>query len=791
MSKKNWFIIAFLCVIVAKAQFQITGIVQNETNQPISNALITIGNHHQIETNDLGQFTFQMIPEGNHQITIQGIGYQTLHQTIEVSRNQHFIFTLQDDFIELETSRIIHKHGNQIENSTTISSSELQENYQGSVAKSLEKTAGIQSMGIGSSSSKPVIRGLGFNRISVSENGIKQEGQQWGADHGLEINPWSIEKIKIIKGAATLEFGGDAMGGVISIDNSQKPMINSFAGDLNLFTASNNQALGSHLNVQQRFSNFYYKLSTAYTDFADYRIPTKSIVYLNRNIPIHNEILKNTAGREFSINSQLGYVEHSFENVFNISNYYHKSGFFPGSHGVPDINRLQDDGNRRNIEFPFQNVNHFKVSNETTLKFRPNTLSFLLAYQNNHRQEWSEFHTHYGNFQLPSDVNPDLELDFNLSTYDAQIKYEHKLSSRHRIKIGLQSQFQNNLIAGYNFLLPKFKKSNGAGFILSNWEINNQWSLNLGARVDFTNLKIDSYFDQSLFNFLISNGHSQQNAEEVAQKSPKLNKKYTNINGAFGILHKTNSSWDIQFNLGTNFRVPTAIELASNGIHHGSFRHEKGNPNLNPEKGFSSDLKITYHPSQWNLEINPYLYYFQNYIFLEPSSVFSPLPHAGQIYQFTQSRALISGIDLTLQADLSQKIHGNLSLEYLYNQQISKDKSLNGYPLPFSPPLSVFGELNYKFIQHKKTIDLLQFQVNAKVVSAQNRVAKNEAKTDGHSVFGLGIKSTFKWQKLQINAHLSVDNLLDTKYYNHMSFYRALEIPEMGRNIKIIVSISF
>src|SRR5690606_9745108 len=170
----------------------------------------------------------------------------------------------------------------------------------------------------------------------------------------------------------------------------------SFKGELNLMGRSANLALGSSFNLAQRGESFYYKLSGNYTDFGDYSVQTDQIVYLSRNIPILNHRLKNTDGTAYAVSGQAGSASPRFETVLNISNYYQRLGFFPGAHGVPTLDRVQDDGDRRNIEFPYQNVNHFKISNESTLRFNGNSLSFLLGYQNNHRQEWSEFHTHYG-----------------------------------------------------------------------------------------------------------------------------------------------------------------------------------------------------------------------------------------------------------------------------------------------------------------------------------------------------------------------------------------------------------
>src|SRR5690606_13136967 len=140
---------------------------------------------------------------------------------------------------------------------------------------------------------------------------------------------------------------------------------------------------------------FYYKFSADYTDFADYSVPTQSILYQNLIIPIYNERMKNTAGNKYSVSAQTGYVSDAFESVLSISNFYRKVGVLPGSHGEAGEGDVSDDGNRRNIDFPYQHVNHFKIENESTLHFDEKSLAFLFAYQDNHRQEWNEYHAHH------------------------------------------------------------------------------------------------------------------------------------------------------------------------------------------------------------------------------------------------------------------------------------------------------------------------------------------------------------------------------------------------------------
>jgi iron complex outermembrane receptor protein len=772
----------------ANAQLTIQGNIQSVFGDPLKDVYVQF-NEFSTLTNSKGNFEIQLPKTGFYQIYMKADFYESISQEINLTKNETLNFVLKPEVIQLNSTVIEHKHETKIQNKEMVNQAFLSKEYSGSLAKTLEKIPGIQAMEIGSGTAKPVIRGLGFNRILVSENGLKQEGQQWGADHGLEMSPWGIEEVEIIKGAGTLEYGGDAMGGVIAIQNNQKPLRNSFSGNFTLLGRSVNQAMGSALSVQQRKDQFYWKLAASYTDFADYKIPTHQITYLTRQIPIYNEELKNTAGNEFSNSIQLGFIDQDFQNIFHFSYYAQKMGFFPGAHGVPDLTRVEDDGDRRNIEFPYQNVQHLKFNNESTIKWGKNALVFLMGFQNNHRQEWSYFHTHYGNAHHPPLVDPDLELDFNLSTYDAQIKFQQKFSKNYETNWGLQTQFQENNIQGYSFLMPEYSKQNYAFYATQDWKINPKWMLNFGIRLDYTHLKSEAFFDSYLNEFLLNNGHSTHSAQELAQRSMEVKKEYWNFNYSIGTLFQTDSHLDFNLNLTSNFRVPNAIELASDGIHHGSFRHEKGNPNLNPEKGWSADFKITYHPKDWNIEINPYLYYFQNYIFLEPSVLFSPLPHGGQIYQYNQTEALITGAELKVEKKFWNRLNGFLSLEYLYNQQMGK--SHQTYPLPFSPPFHIFNEWRLDLIQKGKILKNLSVSANFKHAMKQNRVARNEEITDAYTIFGAGIQSDFRINKFQAELILNAQNITNEKYFNHMSYYRALEIPEMGRNIQFILRFPF
>lgn len=671
-----------------------------------------------------------------------------------------------------------------IENKERISEKFIRQNFSGSLVQSLENVAGINVMSVGSGAGKPIVRGLGFNRVAVSLNGNKHEGQQWGADHGLEVDAFSLESIELIKGIASIEYGSDAIGGVLNIKNNLIPDKNSFNGKTTLLGRSVNNTIGTVLEIKHRKDRFFYKLKSSYLDYGDFKTPTDTIIYLTRKIPIHNRRLKNTAGQEWSIFGQIGYVEENYHSILTVSNNQTKAGFFPGSHGVPDVNRLQDDGNSRNIEYPFQQANHFMIQNEHKWNFSDSELLVDLAFQNNHRQEKSEFHTHYSNQPKP-EKDVDLELDFNLNTFSGNTKYTRYFSEKHKTDFGLQLQIQDNTIKGYNFLLPEYNRNNYGVFALHNYRFSDKLRFDFGLRYDFSSSKIEKFYDEILYDYLIGRNYSEDLASEYALRSPELSKDFSNFNAKAGVLYLLNNNIDFTLNIGSSFRNPTAIELGANGVHHGSFRHEKGDENLDSERGYVVDFQSTYKTENFSLNFSPYLYYFANYIYLQPTGEFSVLPHSGQIYRFSQTEALLTGFEL--ESDYSfDKFKTEIVLEYIYNQQIEEK-----YPLPFTPPFNAFVKVDYSLFEGSKTFKNSVVYVNGKYFAQQSRIARNEEITPSSIVFGAGFSFDLDFGKIQPKLTISAQNIFDTKYYSHTSFYRALEIPEQGRNIQIIISYNF
>lgn len=693
--------------------------------------------------------------------------------------NQNYNDTIQEP-LKLKEHIIVGNAGKEKFKTQTLDVEEKNINYlnanrSNSLMSTLEKIPGIKSMQIGQGQSKPVIRGLGFNRVAVIQNGIKQQGQQWGADHGLEIDQYDVEKVEIYKGAMSLQLGSDAIAGAIKIPHYTLEETDGLKTGVLLNEATNNRLFGTSVNSSYQKERKFLKARATYQNFEDYRVPAKEFDYLGWIFPIHNGILKNTAGRELNLALQAGIIGNETASRILVSNVYTKTGFFAGAHGIPSSGNLEDDGKYRNIGLPYQQVNHLKVvyNQEYTWADRY-TFNADLGYQNNNRKEYSKPHTHgYGD--LPN-TNLELELKLQTFTFNPQLSYQYTPKSK--FMMGISTEYQDNHIGGYSFLLPQFQQFTGGAYLINKTIISDKLIATSGIRYDWGTLRIREYIDKYL-------------PPEYEIRAENLRKQMGDFSFSAGLSYLMNQEWNMKVNIGKSFRMPTANELSSNGVHHGTFRHELGDKNLKAESSYQVDYTLEFRKkmsgaiNKVSFSGSTFANYFPNFIFLNPTGRFSWLPDAGQYYKYEQSKAFRWGGELTARAEFINHISFEIGLDYVYAQDINEHK-----PIPFTPPLNIINELNI----HTDKLGILneaQFIFTHRYTDTQNRTATNELKTPGYHLFDAGLSFCIPIQSVDTHFILQAQNLFDKKYYNHLSFYRNLDIPEIGRNFRLSVQFTF
>ena len=791
----RYFVTIFLIVVGAFSTLanglSIKGFVHDAENDSYLGAatisLMPTEIHQQADAD--GFFSFEGISPGNYLLSVRFIGYDDLNMPLILSRDTLLHIHLTPVRFHLQEVVI---SGNQKEVRAIVAPLPVEELGRGhlirhnatNLVQTLSSLPGLASMDIGAGFSKPVIRGMGFNRVAVVDRGIVQQNQQWGADHGLEIDQYDVDRVRVHKGPMSLFHGSDAIGGVIEVLPPLLPEEDMFRGEAALITKVTNGLFGASVMASRKKGDWFTRARATLQSYGDYRIPTDTITYLTWKMPVHGRRMKNTAGREFNFSFSANYSSDKSNTWLHLSNVNAKNGFFPGSHGIPSLHRLEHDGSLRNIEHPYAVSNHLKLVLNRERQLPVGQLKYDVGYQQNRREERSEFHTHYGS-QSPPEVNPDLELQFVLNTWSGNVRLSLDEENRWSKDIGISAEYQHNRVAGYSFLLPGFDRFSGGAFWLNRLTLSDSFVLTAGIRYDAGRLQVQGFYDPLLYGYLQRQGYGEELANSYAERAPDLQRVFGDFSGSIGFHYDIDEKQSLKMNAGKSFRYPSANELASNGVHHGAFRHEQGSSGLDPESGYQLDMEYRYQGGRLQLAVSPFLTYFDNYIFLEPSGEWSLLPHAGQVYGYRQSKAMMAGGEVTAGFDIDTRWRVAANAEYLYNRNLSSH-----YPLPFSPPAVVGSELTYTGSGGKQ-LTYYELRVENRWVMAQDRIAKNEDKTPGTNLWNVTAHLHWQIAGRRVVTDLRVDNVLNRAFLNHLSFYRKLNAPEPGRNIQLIVRVPF
>ena len=657
-------------------------------------------------------------------------------------------------------------------NAINIGKQYIEEHFSNSLMQSLAKQPGVKAMAIGSGASKPIIRGLGFNRVVVAENGIKHEGQQWGDDHGLEIDQYAIDRAEVIKGPAAIAYGSDAIGGVVNLQSNAAPR-KRMEGGMNLFTHSNNESIGAAGRIAGRKGRFWYKINATSIWYADYRIPADSIQYYSYYIKLHKRRLRNTAGHENDDSVALGYEGERWNTSLRVSCVNTRSGFFANAHGLEvRMSDIDYDHSRRDIDLPYHQVNHLFVSNHSEWRWKGGKAEGNVGWQNNRQKEFSEPVSH-GYMPTPHNT---LERSFNKNTLSANMHALQMIESN-TVHAGAHVEYQDNRRGGWGFVLPDFQSLQFGAYVSDRFIIDEDLIVNAGIRYDHGGIDIKSYKDW--YKTPVSDGDSS-----YIERSANIHKLYNSLTWSVGINRRIHD-FMLKANIGKSFRMPIAKELGTDGINYNIFRYEKGNADLKPEESYQMDAGITYNHKMISAWVAPYVNYFPNYIYLNPTSEYT---EGLQLYYYTQSRVLRWGLEASFTCQLHRSLEMNIKGEYLYARQLSGEKK--GYSLPFSTPWSVSTELRYTLPADEPSKGGFA-AIECEIVGSQNEVVPPEEPTPGYQLLNASMGKNFHVGRNDLRLVLRCDNLLGKKYYNHTSYYRLIGVPEPGRNFSMMAAWNF
>lgn len=717
-------------------------VLYKNSNEPVEGALIFIQElNSYVLSNSDGSFRVDSLCAGTYQLHLDMISCAHKDTAIVLNGNMVVKIDLEQTSFEEEVT----VEDQAVQNQPEISSREVLEKEElarlrgTSLGESLKSVPGVTALQTGPTIFKPVIQGMYGTRVLILNNGIRQEGQQWGNEHAPEIDPFIASKITVIKGAQSIRYGSDAIGGVVLLEPEA---LNTFRGTkalLNLGGFSNNRAGVASGIVEHGFSKI-----------PGLAVRVQGTVRKGGNTRTPDYWLKNTGFQEANFSAAAAYQRNRWGMETFYSQFNTELGIFSGSHigNVSDlmqaINSQQPavtSGFSYAIERPKQIVNHTLWKNKVYYRFRQNRIVLEYARQFNKRQEFDS-HKAY-NPNLPDDP----QLEFELTTHSVQSYLEHKVGRLNGV-IGAMYINQANTFQG-RFFIPNFA-SNAIGlYITESYKLSKKTKLEAGLRYDYKYLS--SYYYTN--NVLQTPVRSFQ--------SPTMN---------IGLQNEWNKHIETQLVLGTAFRAPNVNELYSNGVHHGAAAYEIGNPNLVPERAINASFTLNYVLKKCFGYIHAYGYYFNNYIYLKP--VFPPtltIRGAFPTFEYTQVDATYGGFDISLSDSITRKLifSTRLSVVSAYNQ------SQNEW-LIYIPPTRWQNGVKY-LLPSKGIIQKPFIAIDGIWVARKNNVPENAdymAPPAAYFLLQAEAGTYLSIAKQEMLLTFTVQNMLNTTYRDYLDRFR-------------------
>jgi iron complex outermembrane recepter protein len=773
-------LILLVHVSYAQQTINMSGSVIDENNAAIPGVALHFSPDNQsVSSGPDGKFVIKGLTPGHILITAHYLGYEIYSDTVFLKKDKkNYVARMIPVAYDLGTVTI---SGDRAEisrrqetiNIETVDSKFISKSLGGDVMKTLSRLPGISSIDIGSGQSKPVIRGLGFNRVVVAESGIKHEAQQWGADHGLEIDQFNISSVEVIKGPASLMYGSDAIGGVIRIEPFAVPADDGVRGGVILNGKTNNNLFGMSAHTAVKKNNRFLLLRLTGISHGDYRVPIDTVTYNTYDFILRNHYLRNTAGNELNVFAAGGFTGSWGTSKLSVANYYRKSGFYADAHGFEIRNSQIDyDASNRDIDLPFQDVNHLKVISNTTLVFDDHKMDIDLSFQKNLRKEFTEPVEH-GYRPLPAGT---LERAFNKSVVSGNVQMHHWFSDRHAMSSGINLEHQDNRIDGWGFIIPAFRRFTAGAFLYDRMNLSEQLTVNAGLRFDFGSISLDEYHDWYASPVFDDEGNLVD--EAFAMRSPAITKSFANLSYSLGMNYSGNH-FSAKLNLGKSFRMPDARELGADGVNYHLFREERGDSTLTSETAWQADASLEYIRGLSTIRLSGFYNWFPGYIYLNPTSDFSDETGL-QVFHFVQNEVIRYGGEITFTQQVGDLLNLSAGGEYVYSEQRSGNKQ--GFGLAFSPPPSVLVGITWNPDVKSKTFSDIYLTLETRMAARQTRVVPPEEPTKGYQVlnFLAGTRIASRGQNFEI--YFQLNNILDATYYNHTSYYRLINIPEPGRS---------
>ena len=730
---KTIFHLALLFItITGFSQIKISGYVTDANQQKLSGVIVHVEeNNLETTTDENGYYQFLNFPKGTNKIIFHLSGYETKTETITNNGTElklNIVLTekelhLDEVIISTLYNKIQSQNVMKVEHASV---NKLKENGATTLIDGIATLPGVSQISTGNSIGKPVIRGLSGNRVLVYSQGVRMENQQFGEEHGLGLNAAGIESVEVIKGPASLLYGSDALGGVVYFNPEKYAPFQEKSADFEQRYFTNTQGTSTTFGFKASPSNFKFLVRGNYTSNGDYKVPNGNRIVNTRFI-------------EKDFKTGIGYSNSKIATDFRYN--YNNLNL-----GLPEED-LENSG-FRNPLFPKQEVANHVLSLNQKIYFKNSKIEGDFGYSLNNRKEL--------------EAADEIALSMKLQTASYNLKYYFPKINRFESIIGIQGIDQTNTNFGEELLIPDAMVKDFGAFATTNYSWN---SSILQAGIRYDNRKINT------------STHGTEGEEGYFEA---IDKEFNSFNASLGFKTDLTNHIVTRINVASGFRAPNLSELTSNGVHEGSNRYEIGDSNLKNEQNLQVDLNIEYKSEHFELFVNGFYNYVDNYIYITPTG---NTIDGNDVYNYVQNNATLFGGEagIHFHPHPYDWLHFTSSFETVTGKQDNNN-------LPLIPANQWKNNIRIEFKENtwlKETYSSLFFNYTFQ----QNNISEFETETPEYLLINFALGGKVTLGKTAFNLSLNANNLFDKTYVNHLSRLKTDGINNMGRNV--IMSLNF
>ena len=758
-------------------------------------------------TDENGAYNFTDLPKGTFVVEFSFVGFKTVSTPIAINGDTKLNIILSESPIEQSEVVVtgVSKATQVRRSPIPILSAKheyLETHLETNIIDGIAKLPGVSAVTTGPNISKPFIRGLGYNRILTLFDGVRQEGQQWGDEHGIEVDQYGIDHVEVVKGPASLSYGSDALAGVVNLIPTQTAPDGQIIGNLLSEYHTNNGLIGTSAMLGGYKNGFEWMTRLSHKQATNYQNSVDGKVY-------------GTAFNETDASASLGLHKKWGYSHLQLSLYNDEQEIPDGSRDYATrkftVQTTEIDTSPRpivsdavlksyNIAPMHQLVQHYRAALNNNFIIGDGQLNVNVSVQRSVRREYS--HPEYIGV-------PGLYLQLNTFGYD--IKYALPEKNAWNFVLGTNGFGQtNDVTGGTDFIIPSYSQFDAGVFALAKRTFD-KLDIAGGVRYDTRFFSNDAlYTKPNKITGFTEYANDTSGADKIYSA---LSTHFSGVSGSVGLTYNFSKELSLKFNVARGYRAPNVLEITANGVHPGTNIYQIGNPNFNPELSIQEDFGITYASSTISVSLSLFNNHIDNYIFNEKLNSFkggdSTIVAGNQTFKFQQGNANLYGGEFTLDIHPLPELHFENSLSVVYGNSSGSVTDSTRF-LPFIPPLHGTSELRYTLGSSvnpyiKSHISNAFVYAELQYYATQSRIFSaygTETQTSGYVLTNIGLGATFLNQKGNPLLTLSVigNNILDVAYQDHLSRLKYFEpypdnvtgrsgIYNMGRNFALKVNV--